>query len=396
MHTAEVPRRIKVRMLINDCLLGGAQIVAADVARLLNREHFDTALWYLYEPRAAQEGKPTLRERLNNNAFSLVNLHIRTIPQGVREVRKRLQEEQVDVLHCHLPDSVVCGGIAALSLGIPFIIHEHQTHAFHSWKIRLAYRLLRPFAAVTICFTEAVEQELFGAVRVLKTPPKRIEHRSYTIYNGIDTDRAFSILTQVNRGVVRASLGFSGDDILIISIARFEEWKGHRLLLEAFRSVAERISNAKLCIVGDGPLREELRTRARALRLEGCVSLPGASSDVYELLASSDIFSLVFTHPAGVAGDAIGIAGFEAMAMGLPVIIGAYRGAAFYIRDGKNGLVVAPNDPQALADALCMLARDTNMRTRLGAAARDFIVQNLTWDAIVPIYEALYQLITRV
>ncbi|MDR3546822.1 MAG: glycosyltransferase [Candidatus Pacebacteria bacterium] len=390
----KLDRPLRVRMLTNDVLLGGAEVMIADILRRLNKEEFDAAYWYLREFPPSGGGDATLRDRFPDSELRLVNLNVRTLFQGISQIAKRLRKEHIDVVHCHLPDAVIMGGTAAIIAGVPFIIHEHQTHEFHSWKIRLAYKLLRPFAAVTICFIEGVEADLFGSSCVLNASLKKLERRSYTVPNGIDTLNVQHVLSSFDRRQKRKEFGVTDTDVMIVAIARLIAWKGHRLLIEAFASIAEQVPQAKLYIVGGGPDFDELQRIINAGHLQECIYLTGFRTDIYEILAASDIFSLVFTFPEGVQGDAIGIAGFEAMAFGLPVIVGAYRNAKRYVIDGENGIVVPPGNPDALGQAILRLTEDKTLRETIGKHAHNFIEKNLSLNTIVPIYESIYKLLT--
>jgi glycosyltransferase involved in cell wall biosynthesis len=389
-------KKIKIRMLVNDALLGGAEMMVADVLRSLDSEYFDSEYWYLRDITKTEEKTPTLRNRFNESDVSLVNLNIQGFVQGISRIAKRLKSEKVQILHCHLPDAVIMGGLAAIIVRVPFIIHEHQTHGFHSWKIRFAYRLLRPFATLTICFSDVVETQEFGSSCVLTTPPNRINRRSYTIPNCIDMKLVSSVQEKTDLVAKRKELKLEESDVVIVSVARLVPWKGHRLLIEAFSSVARAIPNAKLCIVGGGSQLEDLQSYVNVLGLQSRVNIFGSRTDIYEILSISDIFSLVFTYPEGTDGDAIGIAGFEAMAFGLPIVIGDYRNAEQYIKNGESGVVVPPRNSVLLANALIYLAADKAARKKIGSRAHEVIEQHLSLSGIIPIYETIYQLINKV
>ncbi|HUO56401.1 MAG TPA: glycosyltransferase [Candidatus Paceibacterota bacterium] len=388
-------RKIKVAYVINSVLVAGAETTLFETASHLGRERFSPVVYVLGD---YGDGRPTLVPRFAQANIPLIFLSPGKklgVISALTSLRRMFRKERPDVIHAHLPDAVIASGIAAILLRIPFIIHEHQTHKFHSWKIRLAYRFLRLFAALTITYAETLEAELFGTTHVLRDPPERLAYSSYTVHNGIDVDRVKTTLSSLDRDRKRHECGFTKDDVIITSVARFVEWKGHQLLVEAFASVADHIPNARLFILGNGPLLEPLRARARELHLENRISLPGARNDIYEILGSSDIFSLAFVYPDGVDAEAIGIAGFEAMAFGLPVVIGDYAGARTYLGDNERGMIVAPRDRDALAQALVRLVNDKQYRQQLGDAARVFVARELDWNVLIKVYERIYTLIVN-
>jgi glycosyltransferase involved in cell wall biosynthesis len=215
------------------------------------------------------------------------------------------------------------------------------------------------------------------------------------VNNGIDVDRVAHVASTIDREAKRRELGFSPEEIMIVSVARFVEWKGHQLLVEAFASVASEIPNARLLLIGDGPLYAPLTARVAELGLQDRIRMPGARSDVYEILASADIFSLAFMYPVGLDAEAIGVAGFEAMAFGLPVIVGDYVGAHAYLGDDERGMIVAPRDRDALGKALVTLSNDGERRHCLGETASAFVVRDLNWSTLIKIYERIYTLIVN-
>ncbi len=384
-------KRIKIAFILNDLLVGGAQVVVLGIAKNLDNKTYEPVIYYLYD----YEGKrKTLKQEFQNSGITCTPVGatqgILGLWRAVWVCMNQLRDANIDIVHAHLPDAVFVGGCAAVFTHTRFIIHQHQTQAFHSWKMRVMYVLLRPFAALTICYSPSVEKESFNDVHILTNPPSVIKFRSCTIPNGVDIVGVDLAIKTVERQKKREELGIPGNTLLICSVARFVEWKGHRLLLEAFARIAPLFPNTHLLIAGDGPLREELQIRASTLGLGERVHMPGARTDVYEILAVSDIFSLAFTYPEGMNAEAIGVAGFEAMAAGLPVVVSDYTGIHDLIRDGHTGFMVPPHNVSALAATLEKLLYDPMLRKQVGERAKMHIHDRLRWGAIAPVYEGVY------
>ena len=387
-------QRIRVTYVINDILVGGAQSTVLALARGLDRNRFDPKVYYFNEYP---------RERANLSAqFSEARVPVRyigtggktSIPRATLSLWKRLRQDGSGVVHTHLVDATIAGVIASKLTGrMRVIVHEHQTHQLYSPKVRVAYWFLRPFADLTLCFSPVIEKELFGSVSVLSVPPSKINRRSYSIYNGIDIERADHVRQTINRKQKRAELGIPEDAFVITSVARLIDWKGQRTLLEAFGLIADKLSWAHLCLVGEGPLREELAARAITLGVSQRVHLLGARNDVYEILAASDAGSLALTYGNGMQGESVGIAGFEVMGLGLPLIASAYRSASLPVSDKENIVLVPPGDAPALAQALVMLAENPEERVRIGTQAAAHARQLMDWRVLVPLYERLYTLL---
>ncbi|HWW67725.1 MAG TPA: glycosyltransferase family 4 protein [Solirubrobacterales bacterium] len=149
-----------------------------------------------------------------------------------------------------------------------------------------------------------------------------------------------------------------------ICVARFRRQKGHRDLLAAFSLVRERIGDARLLLVGDGPLEGEIRAGAAALGLGESVEFRGAVGDVWPHLAEAHVFALASLY------EPLGIAALEAMAAGLPVVATAVGGVPELVEVGKTGRLVRPGAPEEMAAALVELLTDPDLRQGMGNEAR--------------------------
>ncbi len=165
------------------------------------------------------------------------------------------------------------------------------------------------------------------------------------------------------RGELRRELGVEGD--VLVFAGRLGPQKAVGMLLAAL----VQVDGATLVVAGDGPDRSALERRAGGLGLDGRVRFLGSVSreTVLRLFRAADASVLPsawenFPHTV-----------VEALAVGCPVVATSVGGVPEVVRDGENGLLVAPNDPGALADALRRLLSDTQLRERLAAAAPDSV-----------------------
>jgi glycosyltransferase involved in cell wall biosynthesis len=120
-----------------------------------------------------------------------------------------------------------------------------------------------------------------------------------------------------------------------------------------------------LVLVGDGPLRDELKRQAKELGLEDRILFAGEVTDVRPFLAAADLFAL-----SSVAVETFSNAALEASAAGLPVVLTDIGGARELVDEGASGLVVPPRNPAALATALEDLLRDQARCARMGELGR--------------------------
>ncbi len=150
--------------------------------------------------------------------------------------------------------------------------------------------------------------------------------------------------------------------VRIVSVVRLQPQKDVPTLVRALARLEP--SSFEALIVGDGPDRAAVEAEIRALRLEDRVQITGWRSDVRELLEGADLFAL------SSAWEEMPFAILEAMAAGLPVVSTDVGGVAEAVADGETGLLVAPGDPDVLAEALRRAIADPALRARLGAAGR--------------------------
>jgi L-malate glycosyltransferase len=209
-----------------------------------------------------------------------------------------------------------------------------------------------------IAISNAVADSLIGA----GAPGANIS----IIPSGVDIER-FRPPSDEERIAARHKLGLDDATIAIGAVGALEERKGHRYLLQAL-ALSETLRSSRCFIAGEGSIRAALEAEAARLGIARRVMMLGRIDDVRAVLAAMDIFVMPSLK------EGLGVAALEAMASGLPVVLSRVGGLAGLIENETNGLQVAPADAEGLAAALERLARDRDLRTSLGARARDAAV----------------------
>lgn len=153
-----------------------------------------------------------------------------------------------------------------------------------------------------------------------------------------------------------------------MSVARLNPAKGHRYALEAVRQAVDQGCDVRYSIAGSGDARRAIEVDVARLGLTDRVALLGSlgEPEVRGLLERADAFLL----PSVGLGEASPVAVMEAMASGLPVVASVIGGVPDMITDGEDGLLTPQADVPALTAAITRLARDVELRDRLGRAAR--------------------------
>lgn len=179
-------------------------------------------------------------------------------------------------------------------------------------------------------------------------------------------------------------LPWPGDKMVLCS-ARLSFEKGHDVLLRAWRSVVDQHIRARLVLAGDGPLTPYLHAMADELRLGDTVSFVGKTDEVAALLQQA------YCAVSASRGEGMSNSVLEALASGAPVVATRVSGSDDLIVDGQNGLLVAPEDEWALAEALVRILRDERLAYGLAAQARPSVEDSYDIEAVTRAYLALYE-----
>jgi glycosyltransferase involved in cell wall biosynthesis len=185
----------------------------------------------------------------------------------------------------------------------------------------------------------------------------------------------------------------SDDPPYILAVGRLDQRKGFQDLVACAQSVCQWDPQVQFWIAGKGPMEAALRAAIERAGLENRVRLLGFVGDRAKL-AKLYQEATIFAHPAHREGLPTVL--LEAMACGTPVVSTAVSGALDVICSGENGMLVPPQEPQAMAEALVALLESSSLRNRLGRHARRSIERHYSWDAISERYVTCYeQLLSR-
>jgi len=175
--------------------------------------------------------------------------------------------------------------------------------------------------------------------------------------------------------------------ITLLTVARLsaqERYKGCDTVIQALPAVAARAGPVRYAIIGDGDDRPRLEALAQDRGVDAAVAFAGSVGrcDLAARYRACDIFvmpSVTERRPGGWAGEGFGIVYLEAATFGRPVVAGAGGGAPEAIQDGVTGFTVDGRDVEAVADVLVRLARDGELRTRMGEAGRQWVRERFTF-----------------
>lgn len=212
------------------------------------------------------------------------------------------------------------------------------------------------------------------------------ESRIPLIPNGINL-RPFDHDNDI-RDEWREREGIPAEDTVFVCVGRLTRQKNHNMLLDAFRKVVDRLNNCLLLIVGEGELRSEIYNKVEELNLQAHVKLLGLRSDIPEVLAGSDVFVM----SSDWEGNPLSV--MEAMAAGRSVIATAVGGIPEIISTGETGLLVSPQQPRELTEAMLTLAQDNEFRRVTGRRAKAY-AQQFSAEVMAERYISLYEKIVQ-
>jgi glycosyltransferase involved in cell wall biosynthesis len=272
----------------------------------------------------------------------------------------------------------------ALSLltGVPLVTVEHNVD---SWRETSAVRncLDRIIGLVSrqrIAVSQAVETMLVA--RSILPHCKIVK-----VLNG------FKMRPPAAKSGVRESIrqrfGMPEDALVIVTVARFVEQKGHRFLVEAIPSIVNSFPDVRFLFLGDGRLFEAIRQQVQAAGVGQHVLMPGAIDDVAEVLAGCDLFVLPSLW------EGLPVALLEAMGARLPVIATAVAGVPEVIQNGKTGVLIEAGDSKALEKAIVALLGNKSMRLALAHAGQEYVNQNHRIEGMTDHYVDVLQAATN-
>ncbi len=285
------------------------------------------------------------------------------------KLRKVIREFNIDLIHSHSRTTQVLGDLLGRVLAKP---HIFTCHGF--FKPKFSRRIFGCWGQKVIAISREVKEHLIIDFKL-------DEFKISVINNGIDT-KNFGDFSA--RESMRREWGGQAD-FLVGIIARLSDVKGHTYLLQAMQEVIKNFPGAKLLIIGKGKAKGALIKETRDLGLGGSVVFIPEAKNTKDLLAAMDIFVMPSLQ------EGLGLALMEAMAQGIAVVGSAVGGIKTLIQDKLNGLLVAPADAPALAQAIITLLKDSRLRGNLGAQARKFIIANFSKEEMVDKTEIVYQ-----
>jgi glycosyltransferase involved in cell wall biosynthesis len=254
--------------------------------------------------------------------------------------------------------------------------------------LKLSDRYLRTRALETHCMTDADLVVTLGEAMREEIVQRGVPADNVIIVpNGVSED----FLRPLPDGAaLRASLGIRPDEHVVGLVSSLVAHEGIGTLLEAVKILNDRGVKTRALIVGDGPERTALQRRAAELGLDAIFTGRVPSARVRDYHAVLDVFVVPRT-PDRVCQLVTPLKPVEAMASGLPVVVSAVNALSEIVSDKETGLTFPPLDAGALADQLQQVLDRQELRTLLGARAREWVARDRTWAHNAARYREAYR-----
>lgn len=349
--------------------IGGLENGLINIINNLPRDEFSHAI-------VAMTESSDISQRLARNDVKVFSLRKRDGKDFAVFVRlfRLFRELRPDILHTRnlgTLDAHIIGKLAGVGARI---------HSEHGWdigdpqgasrKYRYLRRLVNPLVNKFVVLSEELQDWLVQDIGIAAAKVTRI-------CNGVDIDK---FRPGTDTGLRPLTFG---------SITRFSEIKDPLNTLKAFllarQSLDKTGRDARLVMVGDGPLLTTAQTMAREAGADQAVEFVGRSHEVAKWLQEFDVFVL------GSKREGISNTILEAMACGLPVVATRTGGNLELVQDGVCGYLVTPESPSALAEKMSSYAKDPDLRRDHGQAARQRAEVSYSIDKMVRDYAALYR-----
>lgn len=346
-----------------------------ETLKLHNREQFE--FHYIYFLPWKNQMVSAI-EQAGGNVTCLEASNNLQILRKTNAVVRYCKENQIQLIHCHLPWAGIVGRLVHRRTGVPVLYTEHNKQERYHFATKWMNWFTFNWQTAAIAVSEDV------AASIKKNINPRIP--VHEILNGVNTD--FFKRDEATGRALREQLNIPTGAQVVGTLAVFRFQKRLKEWLDVFKQAAEQNPNLYGIIVGDGPLKEELLEYRKHQGLEDKVIMPGLQTEVKPWYSAMDVFMMTSVF------EGLPIALLEAMSMECAIVTTDAGGIKQVIRDGTDGILVEVDQWKDLSGKLSVLMKDEANRKSLGMAAQNRVVQAFSLQRMVGELEELYLSLT--
>jgi len=388
-----IPPRRKVLRIIARLNVGGPARHVVILGEGLSSMGYDTLLVH----GSIGEGEASLEHSAAGHVFRLKQIQelgrsispIDDLRAWIALVRL-IFAEKPDVIHTHTAKAGTLGRLAAAVFNATrtrrrrsAVIHTFHGHVLSGYfgrvgsvLTRMAERGLAAVSDRIIAISPAQQHDLVTTFHV--APP----NRTVVIPLGLDLANLLGLTSSATN--LRSHLGIPHDAVVIGYVGRFVPIKNLPVLVEGFASAARSDPRLWLVMAGDGPLRPAIESAVRAAGIQDRVRLLGWCEDLPALYSTMDVCALASLN------EGTPVALIEAMAAARPVVATSVGGVVDLVAHGQTGMLVPPQDPVKLGEAIRQLAENADERARMGQAARRDVSARFSHSRLITDIASLY------
>ncbi|MHB8481163.1 MAG: glycosyltransferase family 4 protein [Nitrospiria bacterium] len=366
-------QKIRVIQITHDLNIGGLQRVAADLAQNLNKDRYDVSVC------ALREGG-VLEQELSQEGISVIKLP--PAPNGVDyfsfwKLYQIFKAVRPDIIHTHNTQPFLEGALAGLMARVPVIIHTDHGRQFPDKKrYMFAEQTLARFVSQIVAVSEFTKNDLIQYEKIKASKIK-------VVLNGIDGRKYSCSIDKIRK---KKEAGIDRERGPIIGwCGRLSPEKGLSFLFKSVKSLVKVYPEIILLIAGEGPLEERLRIEAKELGIERNILFLGRREDVHEIMSIFDIFVLPSIR------EGLPLVLLEAMAASLPIIASDVGGISRAVKEGINGFLVKPQDPDILYERIKNLLENAELREVFARNAQALFQKEFSLERMIREYETVYQ-----
>jgi glycosyltransferase involved in cell wall biosynthesis len=297
-----------------------------------------------------------------------------------------VREMKPDVIHAHwIVPNGFSGALVSKITGVPLFCSLWGSDIFVAEKNRL-YAFMAAFAGRQSSVVTSCSAELKDRLVALGVSENKVE----LVSNGCYADQFRPNLAAGAQ--IRREFGIAPGEIMVLALGRFAYKKGFDHLIRAAKHFAGDGSDVRLVIAGSGDLEGDLKAQARSTGLGDRILFPGlvARDRVPSFFAACDIFAMPSVHDPVGNVDGLPTVIVEAMGAEKAIVASDISGIPLAIRHEETGLLVPPADENTLTETIQRLIDDKDLRSKLGRAARQLVVEELDWSHIAARHRQIY------
>jgi glycosyltransferase involved in cell wall biosynthesis len=388
--SSSAPEPIRILRVIARLNMGGPALHVSYLAAGLRDRGYETTL-VAGNVSPGEQSMAYVAEEQGVSVLLMPHLHREISPVqdllATFRLARMIREQRPHILHTHTAKAGAIGRFAAVLAGKarpPIVVHTFHGHVlrgyFGRYRTAIFRGLERRLAGVADTLIAVGPEVRDDLVALGVAPPEKFT----VIRLGIDLDERVAAGEEARRRT-RKIMGVPEHRFLVGWIGRMTGVKRGADVLRAFRLLRDQGIDATLCMVGDGPERDQLEQLAGELGLMHDCLFAGYQEDVGPFFAAFDAFVL----PS--ANEGTPVTAIESLASGCPVVATRVGGVPDVVEEGVDGFMVEPGDLEAIADRLARLAADPELRARMGAAGRERVLPRYGVERLIDDVDELYR-----